>query len=316
MKLSIVIPTYNAEPYLVRCLTSCINQNLPLSDYEIIVINDGSIDGSLTVATEMAQNYSNIQVFSQKNQGLSMARNNGVAKATGEFVWFVDADDWIEKNCLSDIFKICTENGLDMLSFCASDVKDGTTRRRFNYMLGNKVVTGKEVLDYAIFPPCAPFSVYRKKFLVDNGLCFYPGIFHEDSEFQPRAYYFATRVCLVDDIYYYVYHSPNSIGRSYNPKKAFDQIIVMRSLDKFVKAHRISQKGFFYRLGLVLNNSISEALVFDKDLRNEFQKEINNNKDLLGYLWKSGLLKYKLEFVLFSIFSNRYIQIYKLLKKL
>lgn len=316
IEISIVIPTYNAEPYLVRCLTSCLKQNLSPSQYEIVIINDGSKDGSLAIAEEMAQKHPNIHVYSQKNQGLSMARNNGLKKTTGEYVWFVDADDWIEENCLSDILKTCKDNKLDMYSFCAADVKEGKQKRRFNYKFENSLITGMEVINYAFFPPCAPFSIYRKDFLVDNGLSFYPGIFHEDSEFQPRAYFMAKRVMMTDEVFYYVYHSPNSIGRSYNPKKAFDQLVVMERLHSFMHANNVNLKGFHYRIGLVLNNSLSEACVLDHETQIKFNHALNEHKEYLVHLKKSGLKKYKLEYVLFRMIPGRYIQIYKLLRKL
>lgn len=316
MELSIVVPVYNAERYLRKCINSLLSQNLSQEKYEIIIVNDGSVDGSPSIAQEYEERFPFLKVLSQQNQGLSMARNNGLGIASGRYVWFVDADDWIRENCLEEIVKECSSNNLDMYSFCAADVIDGLERRRYRYEEELGVFAGKEMIRIATYPPCAPFTVYKRDFLIENELRFYPGIFHEDSEFQPRAYYLAERVMLSNDINYYVYHSENSIGRSFNPKKAYDQITVMKNLDEFCVANDIKEKGFYYRIGLVLNNSLKEALSFDKTTCRRFEEAIFENRGLLRYLWKSGITKYRLEYVLFSLFPKQYVEVYKVLKRI
>ncbi|MDH6314239.1 glycosyltransferase involved in cell wall biosynthesis [Parabacteroides sp. PFB2-10] len=103
MHLSLIIPVYNVEAYLEECLDSCLEQDIPHSDYEIIAINDGSPDGSLAILERYAAKYPNITVLSQENRGLSATRNRGIEVAKGEYIWFIDSDDWIEKNCLSSL---------------------------------------------------------------------------------------------------------------------------------------------------------------------------------------------------------------------
>ena len=98
MKISLIIPVYNVEQYLEKCLLSCLDQDLPQSDYEIIVVNDGSPDGSLAIAERIAATATNITVVSQENGGLSAARNTGLEIAKGKYVWFIDSDDTIKKN--------------------------------------------------------------------------------------------------------------------------------------------------------------------------------------------------------------------------
>ena len=98
MILSIIIPVYNVEKYVEKCIRSCENQDIPKENYEVIVVNDGSPDGSLAIVERLANEFSNIKVINQENKGLSMARNTGLEAAKGEYVWFVDSDDWIEEN--------------------------------------------------------------------------------------------------------------------------------------------------------------------------------------------------------------------------
>lgn len=99
LKLSIIIPVYNTEKYVGECLDSSVEQDILKNEYEIICIDDGSTDGSLNVLTEYSNKYENIHVYSQKNQGVSAARNAGISVASGKYVWFVDSDDYIAIDC-------------------------------------------------------------------------------------------------------------------------------------------------------------------------------------------------------------------------
>ena len=99
MKLSIVIPVYNVEKYVSECLDSCLEQNVDITDYEIIIVNDGSTDNSANLINLYAKQ-SNIIIINQENLGLSAARNAGIKIAKGEYIWIVDSDDWIEPGIL------------------------------------------------------------------------------------------------------------------------------------------------------------------------------------------------------------------------
>lgn len=101
MFLSIIIPVYNAEKYLAECLNSCLNQDIPHEDYEIICVNDGSRDGSAAILDHYASRYPNVRVVHKVNAGVSEARNDGFALARGTYIWFVDNDDLIHPNALS-----------------------------------------------------------------------------------------------------------------------------------------------------------------------------------------------------------------------
>ena len=100
-KLSIIIPVYNVENYVGKCLESCLNQDIPKNEYEIIVVNDGTKDNSVQVIEKYITPENNIRLIHRKNGGLSAARNTGLKEAKGEYVWFVDSDDWIENNVLN-----------------------------------------------------------------------------------------------------------------------------------------------------------------------------------------------------------------------
>lgn len=105
---SLIVPVYNVEKYLGRCLKSILSQDY--TDYEIICVNDGSTDRSLDILNEYASRYTNIKVVSQVNQGLGEARNTGLKYVTGDFVWFIDSDDWIEEGALRSITNFIQKN--------------------------------------------------------------------------------------------------------------------------------------------------------------------------------------------------------------
>ena len=113
--LSIIVPVYNVEKYLVRCIDSLVTQDVDACDYEIIMVNDGSTDNSLSVAEDLAAKYNNIVIVSHENRGLAAARNTGLRNASGQYVMFVDSDDYLTPNVISKMLKISFDNDLDIL---------------------------------------------------------------------------------------------------------------------------------------------------------------------------------------------------------
>jgi len=115
MKLSIIIPVYNAEQYLQKCLESVFNQNLPLQNYEVICINDGSTDASLSILNKFQEENTNVKVVSTENKGPAHARNRGLENAKGNYITFLDSDDQIFPNTLSEILNKLEEEGIEIL---------------------------------------------------------------------------------------------------------------------------------------------------------------------------------------------------------
>lgn len=106
MKLSIIIPVYNTENYLKQCLDSCLNQKVSENEYEIVCIDDGSTDSSQKILNEYSEAHSNLHIYKQSNQGVSNARNQGIIFSKGDWLWFVDSDDYISENSVSELLKI------------------------------------------------------------------------------------------------------------------------------------------------------------------------------------------------------------------
>lgn len=117
MQLSIIIPVYNAEKFLAECVQSIFEQNIPQENFEVILINDGSTDSSLEICQKLTQRHKNIRVLNQKNKGQSIARNVGMTASKGEYIFFIDSDDYIKSGYLNSFLSIVEKKDLDFLGF-------------------------------------------------------------------------------------------------------------------------------------------------------------------------------------------------------
>lgn len=307
--LSIVIPIYNVELYVERCLLSCLNQNISISRYEIILVDDGSPDNSIDKISKWLDR-ENIILLTQSNSGLSVARNNGLLYARGKYVWFVDSDDWILENCLREITSYMNAE-VDIITFCAADFIGNKSYRRFEYTIdANKKIEGKNLLRREVCQHCVPFSIYRRAFLEQNDLFFLPNIFHEDTEFSPRAYYFANSVFCINKVFYYVYQNPNSITRTFNPKKSFDLLVVSKSLSSFVLNVTPEFRCCFNNLISLSINAAIDGIVGSKSDMSRFMIELTSRK-LYRSMLNAGKLKYKIEGLLLYLCPSFLFFLYK-----
>ena len=314
MKLSIVIPVYNTEKYLEKCLASCVNQEVEKADYEIVVVDDGTKDNAMAIALRYQENYPNIKIFSQENAGLSAARNMGLSHCSGDYVWFVDSDDYIEEGSLSLIFNKIEDNP-DVICIQAKRSDEETARNRFS---GN-VQNGFDVLLHSFddWDRCVPYFIFNRQFIDNHQLRFYVGIFHEDDEFTPRALVFAEKVSVIDrPLYYYWVKTENTITKTVNPKKSYDNIIVAESLSDFKEKNAVPdnvKQVFENHISLIINNTLDNINQSDKQTIREFNRFLRTKKYLFRSLRKSNKLKYKLEYVLFSVSCN-YVGVYNFIQ--
>ena len=305
MNLSIIIPVYNVEKYLEKCLLSCVKQDVFYENYEIIVVNDGSPDNSQAIAERIAKQYSNIKIICQNNQGLSAARNIGMKYAKGEYIWFIDSDDYIEENCLGRIFTLLKDE-LDILQIKYRHVyEDNTppTNIKLCYIEGIK--TGKEVIDQSGLPAPAQFSIFRLKFLRENKLEFFQGIYHEDSEFKPKATYLAKKISSDKYLSYnYLQRLSGSITSNFKLKNGLDILIVINSLLDFIEEQKVplKERKYFYKQ---ISKNINTLLYGIRQLPNNDKTKLichlKKNKHIFNCMTNSGILKYLIEGVFFSI---------------
>lgn len=305
MKISLVIPVYNVEKYLARCLDSCVHQDLAADEYEIIVVNDGSPDGSREIAEKYVSEYVNIKLYNQENGGLSIARNNGLAKAQGGYVWFVDSDDWIEENCLKEIVEKMDAQNLDMLQIGYMEAyDDGRTIKSDRGLFGG-CMSGCDVMKSQYIPAPAQFTIYRRSFLERFTLRFYPRIYHEDAEFKPRAMFFAQRFASLNKHVYYYYQRPNgSIMSQYNIKRGMDVLTVCNNLCKFEEDTSMTpenKREFDYIITVYLTEFFRGAQRLNENEKQMLIHMFKEQKKLLSSMKNSKNKKHRLAGTLLSV---------------
>lgn len=209
-KVSVIIPVYNTQMYLEKCIDSCVKQTL--DDIEIIIINDGSTDGSLEIAEEYASKYDNVRVKSIENSGLSIARNTGLELATGKYVYFLDSDDWIDENCLEECYKLSERNILDVVTFDAKKICEEGAHdfeenfSRCNIVDATKIYTGKEFATCyregsGILVQAWTFFL-RRDFLKAHGISFLPHAIYEDMKYYMDLLIHCRRMMYIPEKFY------------------------------------------------------------------------------------------------------------------
>ena len=209
MFLSFIIPIYNAEMYIKECLDSLLKQDLPSDEYEMICVNDGSTDKSLDILMNYKSEHSNIHVIDKENTGVSSARNIGLEAAIGEYVWFVDADDFIACNILSTLRSFSCENNADVIQFGAYTFSDKLSpEERIAYENGQ--LTPKSYANNVFVTR----SIFKKSFINCHKIRFYKELrYSEDEVFicevlsKHPVVKQIKRVC-----YYYRYHAGSAIS--------------------------------------------------------------------------------------------------------
>ena len=303
VKLSIIIPVYNVEKYIRKCILSCINQDVQHDCYEIIVINDGTPDNSMSIVDELSNKYDIIKVYNQENQGLSVARNHGLNNAIGKYVWFVDSDDSIIDNCLKGIVDILDLEP-DVLEISYQKVyENGTSPIEVKQKKTEGFVEGKELLLKGDYPTPAQFSIYNREFLLRHNLSFYPHIYHEDIEFKPRVYYYAKKVMTYEKmVYNYLQRSSGSITSAYKLKNGLDSIKVCASLYSFgSQLEDKMQTAFAERIAEIINSNMYRLHYLNKEDRVSLLDEWGKSRYLFKYMLKSHSLISRIEGYIFLI---------------
>lgn len=242
MKVSIVIPVYNVEKYIEECLESAINQTL--NDIEIIVVNDGSTDNSLEKVKPYEKKYNNVRIINQTNKGLSGARNTGLRNATGEYIYFLDSDDYISLESMEYCYKKCKENDLDVLTFDAKCFLDEEDANKIDNMeiiskenydrskvIESKVVSGEDFYNNSIqnnaYKQPVWLYVYRREFLINENLYFYEGLIHEDELYTIEILLKANRVLYIPKIFFFRRIRFNSIMTQKISKKNIESLRII-----------------------------------------------------------------------------------------
>lgn len=211
MTLSVIVPVYNVEDYLPKCLQSLDHQGLDAEGFEVILVNDGSTDGSLRICEDFAKTHKNVRLLNQSNQGVAAARNKGIDAANGEYVIFVDSDDFLADNGLKQIAEVISSHPeAELIRYYSSysfHQKDGNAKE-IDYQ-------GKAegLLKAGGYPAFVWTYAYKKSFLDKNSIRFQPLRFSEDGLFIATVYLHNPYVVSTKaNIYRYVLRQDSAIG--------------------------------------------------------------------------------------------------------
>ena len=221
LQLSIILPIYYVEPYLEKCIRSLEDQDIPKDAYEIICVNDGSPDNSQQIVEKLQQEYDNIKLINQENQGVSIARNNGIKTAKGEYLMFVDPDDAIEENCLKRLLEYANINNYEVVysPFIFVEINGDKNETFYNNRLEKLIdgpslyfaVRGNTIID----PDRSVAILYKRKLIIENNLFYLKDVpYLEDGEFITRVLCMTERGSIYNKPYYLRLNRPGSATRS------------------------------------------------------------------------------------------------------
>lgn len=247
VKVSVIIPVYNVEKYISRCLDSVVNQTL--KDIEIICVNDGSTDNSAKIAQQYAATDKRISIINQENKGLSAARNTGMKFTTGKYISFIDSDDWIDPDFFEKLYNAAESCEAD--AACAEikrphDSGKNPYKLKFDKQSVLSSVSDKyNVLE--IPRKCYVWNkIYLKKEIERQNLHFIEGMMFEDVYFTTRYLYNCKKIITVPGVCYHYWANPKSISRDLKDKHQIDLIAARADFIKFSRENHIVCDEKFY----------------------------------------------------------------------
>lgn len=258
--LSIIIPVYNVEQYLEKCLDSVLVDNQFAG--QVICVDDGSTDGSLAILEEYAKRYSNIEIIKQSHMRQSVARNTGLNKATGEYIFYIDSDDWVFPGSIDQV--LSRIDGEEVIYFNGKTYyEQNQTWDRDCSFEDRSHMNGIDYFAYSMERKsnfsfvCLWGGFYSRDFLIGNNLYNEPGIYHEDTYFTPQVLLKASDVSVVD-VYVYAYRKRKngSTSTSVGEKYIKDQLYVIRNLYKLFKADTRLTRAFYDYLSILCTETI------------------------------------------------------------
>lgn len=254
-KVSIIVPIYNAEKYLSKCVESLISQTL--IELEILLVNDGSKDESLEICERYAKIDKRIKVINQDNQGVAVARNKGLEVCTGEYIGFVDPDDWVEPEMYESMYNHLTASDCAMcLCNYYKDSKKNSNIKRFKFketILDRQGIKEKLISPMIGIDDLMPKYVYimgsvwrcvcKRSFLQEHNIKFMSGItIMEDLVFCVQALLKCDQVCIDHGVYYHYVQNPKSILHTHNKKMWQDQVKVHDLLEELVQDAELEEE--------------------------------------------------------------------------
>ena len=238
-KLTIIVPVYNSELYLKKCLNSLLNQTL--KDMEIICVNDGSTDGSLDILKSFAQKDSRIKIIDKKNEGQSVARNIAIEQASGEYLGFVDSDDWVDLDYFEKLYNAAKKYDCDIACAgykkCKKFVKP--VKKKYKKYEVYKDINSKVKADNIPRHNYIWNKIYKRESWLNAGIKFPEGRVYEDIAILIKILYYTGDLVTVPNTYYYYREHCLSTVKNNSLKYLKDNEIAMKELKDFAKEKNI-----------------------------------------------------------------------------
>ncbi|MCI8417924.1 MAG: glycosyltransferase [Lachnospiraceae bacterium] len=318
IELSIIIPVYNVEKYVKRCIESVLNQWQ--KEFEIILVDDGSLDQSGVICEDYKERYPFIRVIHQKNKGLSEARNTGIRVAKGQYLAFLDSDDFVKNNSYQKMLKIIKEQQVDIVVGEAVSYVDDNhiyLKKQRDFLKEGKY-DAKEFLVNClkddVMVMCVPFNLYRKELIIDNNLFFERGLLHEDELWTPQIFLNAMNIYYCKDIFYYHYTRADSITQRKDlSKNGQDLLYICNKLDDMYSLIE-GELGKLLRdyLSMIYMGGVYSGKLYRKDRRSLIDKRFplchayRRNTLIKAYIFRLNLHLFCVTYYLFNCFKRKH----------
>lgn len=240
--ISLIVPVYNVEKYLHKCLESIVSQTY--KNFEVLLINDGSTDNSGEICDEYCKRDNRFKVIHKKNEGVSIARNIGIEKCSGNWISFIDGDDFVDSEYLLNLYSAAIRNNADVVTSDFKGYIEGSAPSPSYYNRKGRVasdsLSGQEALSLMLNmrENCSVWSKIFKRASIGN-LRFPIGRINEDGLFLFYLYFKTKHVVAIESAHYYYRINPNGLARTVN-NRLFDLIINMREMETYLKEHNVS----------------------------------------------------------------------------
>ncbi|MFC1777658.1 glycosyltransferase family 2 protein [Pseudomonadota bacterium] len=247
-KISLIVPVFNRENYLRQCLDSAIKQSF--SDIEIICINDGSTDGSLDILESFAKRDARIKILTQENQGLGAARNTGILASEGDYLAFLDADDFIHHDMLHTMITdaISQNSKIVVCGFNETDKQGNTTSSNNSHVesADREVILQRALALQTSSMICN--KLIKKSLFTKNDILFPVGVFHEDVLINYQLMFYASHITNIDQYFYNWRRTEGSISKSISQKHITDIFLMLEHTKSFLMSKGIYERDFAHYL--------------------------------------------------------------------
>ena len=310
IKVSVIVPVYNVEEYLPKCLDTLVNQTL--KEIEIIVVNDGSPDNSQQIIEKYAKKFKTIKAYTKENGGLSDARNYGLTKASGKYISFIDSDDFTDIEMLEKMYNKAIKEDLDIVVCDCYKVYPGQDKREL--LKSNTNYSEENIKNYLLAPPMAWNRLYKKE-LFDK-IKFTKGIYYEDLECTPKMVKYTNKIGFLEEpLYFYLQRDGSIMKQKEFNNKLLDIFKVLDSNKKELNKKFPKEIEYMYITHLLRTATLrfldySNYKENIKKIRSIIKENFPNWKQNKYYKKSSNKMK-----IICNLAYNNQILLLKIIKK-